>query len=139
MEISIQSDTNNPMLQRREISFVVLQESSTPPREELKKEICKKLNLDPDLTVLVEVRQEYGLRRSAGRVHSYKTKQQLEASEPRYLMERASKKAAKKEAAKGQEVPAQEKKEGKAEEKKEEKPKKEKEQKKAKDMADKVG
>ncbi len=125
MEISIQSDTNNPMLQRREISFVALQDSSTPPREEVKKEICKKLNLDPELTVLVAVRQEFGLKRSSGKVHTYKTKQQLEASEPKYLMARFAKKAAKKEAAATQEAPPQEKGE-KAEEKKEkpEKPKK---------------
>ena len=123
MEISIQSDANNPILQRREISFVALQDGSTPPRDEMKMEICKKLNLDPELTVLVEIKQEFGLKRSAGKVHTYKTKQQLEASEPKYLMARFAKRAAKKESAAAQEAPAPQKEEKAPA--KQEKPKKE--------------
>lgn len=91
MDISIQSDTNNRMLQRREIGFVAVQEAGTPRRDELKKEICKKLSLDPDSTILVEVNQEFGMRRSAGIVHSYKSKEQLMKAEPKYLTERLAK------------------------------------------------
>ncbi|HUC39050.1 MAG TPA: hypothetical protein VL944_02880 [Candidatus Acidoferrum sp.] len=108
MEVSILSDTNNAVMNRREISFSIVQDDRTTSKEEIKKEVCKKLGLSPDTTIVVEIKQEFGVRRSTGRAHSYKSKELLEKEEPKYLLERLAKK---------------EKKEAAPEEKKEEKPK----------------
>ncbi len=114
MEVSILSDTNNPMMDRREIAFSVVQDDRTSSKDEIKQELCKKMNLSPESTIIVEVKQEFGMKRSSGMAHSYKTKEQMERSEPRYLIARLTKKG-KKEAAPKEEPKKEEKKEEKKE------------------------
>ncbi len=95
MEVSILSDTNNAVANRREVAFSVIQESSTVSKEEIKKEVCKRLNLSPEATIVVEVKQEFGVKRSSGMLHSYKSKEDLERMEPKYLLARLTKKTKK--------------------------------------------
>jgi small subunit ribosomal protein S24e len=132
MEVSILSDTNNPVMNRREINFSVVQEGKTASREEIKTEICKKLNLSPDATIVTQIDQEFGVRRCSGTAHSYKSREILEKAEPRYLLARLTKRAKKGEAGaaapQGEKEAPKEAKEEKKEEKKEH-PKEAKEQK----------
>jgi ribosomal protein S24E len=90
--MSILSDEENKTLNRREIEFAVVQEASTESREEIKIELCKKLNLNPDCTVISTIHQEFGMRRSRGTAHSYKSKEEMGKTEPKYLIDRLSKK-----------------------------------------------
>ena len=109
MEVNIVSDRENKPLKRREIEFSVDQEGGTPKRDELTREVCKKLNLNPDSTVVVKVDQGFGRKRSTGIAHSYASREALEKTEPKHLLARISKKAGK------GEQKAEEKKEAKAE------------------------
>lgn len=126
MDVSILSDTNNPVVDRREVRFSVVEDDRTVSKEEVKKEICKQLNMSPDFTIIVEIKQEFGVRRSSGLAHSYKSKEALERAEPKYLIARLAKKNAKKEggaeaAAAPAEAPKEEKKKEKKEHKEEKK------------------
>lgn len=89
------SDKENRLLKRREIEFSVEQEAGTPEREELTKEICKKLSLSPDSTVVVRVDQGFGRKKSTGVVHSYESRELLEKTEPKHLLARIGKKSVK--------------------------------------------
>ncbi len=136
MEINILSDNDNKNVGRREISFSAVQDDKTASKEQIKQELCKRLNLNPDSTIITEIKQEFGMRRSTGIVHSYGSKEQLEKAEPGYLIKRLSKGEKKEGAEQKEEKPKeakgkQEKMAGKKEEKsekkeaKEEKPKEE--------------
>lgn len=127
MELSILSDSNDPNTGRRDIAFSVVQDDKTSSREEVKGELCKRLNISPDTTIITDIKQEFGVRRSMGTAHSYGTKEQLERSEPKYLLERLSKRAKKQqEGTPPKEGPKQEKKEDAKEEKQKEKAKEKK-------------
>ena len=119
MEVTVVSDSNNAMLGRREITFSVAQDDRTVSKEELKKELCKKLNLAPELTVITRIDQRFGARQSRGAAHSYKSKEDLERMEPRHIIARLTKKEKKGEggeASQRAQEPAAEKKEGKKKE-----------------------
>lgn len=116
MELVITSENDNKLLNRKEIRFSVQQEGATLKKEEITKEICKKLNLSPEATIVVKIDQGFGKKESSGIAHSYKDKEALKKYEPEHLLKRISKKAG---GAEGAEEPKQE-------EAKEEKPKKEK-------------
>ncbi len=92
MEVSILSDKSNPNTKRREISFAVVQDDKTASRDEVKRELCKRLSLDPETTIITQMKQEFGMRRSTGVAHSYASKEQIASAEPKYLIERLSKK-----------------------------------------------
>ncbi len=95
MDINILSDVENKTLNRREIEFAVVQDASTERSDNIKVELCKKLNLNPDCTLISKIHQEFGMRRSRGFAHSYKSKEEMANAEPKYLLERLSKKSKK--------------------------------------------
>lgn len=95
MELKIVSSNDNKLMSRKEIRFSVDQDGSTASRDMLTKEICKKLNLNPDFTIIVRIDQGFGKKESTGTAHSYDSKEMLEKYEPKHLLTRIGKKAAK--------------------------------------------
>lgn len=95
MELKIISNEENHFLKRKEIKFSVEQDGSTVSRAEITKEICKKLNLSPDATIVVRIDQGFGSKESAGIAHSYQSKELLGKSEPKHILARSGKKAEK--------------------------------------------
>jgi ribosomal protein S24E len=91
MELKINSNQENRLLNRREIMFSVEQDGSTPSKVELVKEICKKLNLSPDSTIIVRVDQGFGRKESSGVAHSYSDRKLMEKSEPKHITARSGK------------------------------------------------
>lgn len=109
MEVKIISNNENKLLNRREISFVVEEQTKTANKEEILKEVCKKLSLNPEATIVIKVNQGFGKKESSGVVHSYDKKETLKKYEPEYMLTRLEKKAAKSGAAKeGAAEPAKE-------------------------------
>ena len=107
MDVKIEKNTDNKLFGRKEIVFSTSYKGKTPTQEEVKEEICKKLSLSPDLTVVVKISPLFGNSAASVLVHSYASKEAMSV-EKKYLFERITKKAAK--AAKG----AEQKVEGKA-------------------------
>ncbi len=83
MELKILSNNENKLLKRKEISFSVVQDGGTVNKAELSKELCKKLNLHPESTIITRIDQGYGMKGSTGIAHAYQTKEMLEKYEPR--------------------------------------------------------
>ncbi len=118
MELEIIKDRKNDVVGRREIDFYVMQESRTPSIGEVKVEICKKLNLSPDSTVITNLSQSFGARQSRGSARSYPSVEAMKRFEKGFLFNRIEKKAKK---ASGGAAPKAEKKEEKKAEKEEKK------------------
>lgn len=121
MELEVINDIKNSVVGRREIEFYIMQDDKTPSIDEVKREICKKLNLSPDSTIVINIGQAFGTRRSKAIAHNYPNAESLKKFEHEYFFERAAKKL-KKAAGKASgeaEAPKEEKKEAKKEEKKE--------------------
>ncbi|MGC8675927.1 MAG: 30S ribosomal protein S24e [Candidatus Micrarchaeia archaeon] len=91
IDISVTSDKPNKLLKRRELECSASYDGSTVSRAELKNELVHKLALNPDLTVIVSIRQEYGLKRSKAVVHVYDTKEAMGIAQ-KHLLERGVKK-----------------------------------------------
>ncbi|MDE1810860.1 MAG: 30S ribosomal protein S24e [Candidatus Micrarchaeota archaeon] len=121
MELKIVSEKDNPLLKRKEISFSIEHEASTLSKAEVLKEVSKKLNLNPEFTIVITVAQRFGSKSSAGVAHSYASKEDLMKQEKRYVLKRAGMATEeKKEAPKKEAAPEKEEKPAKKEEKAEE-------------------
>ena len=95
MELRIISNNENKMLSRKEIRFSVMQDGGTVSRAELAKELCKKLNLHPESTIITRIDQGFGMRESTGMAHAYQTKDALEKYEPKKILARIAKRSRK--------------------------------------------
>ena len=91
MELKIMNDTENSMLKRRELEFYITGYDATNSKADAKRELCKKLNLSPDNTIIVSLNQEFGMKRSVGIAHSYSSAAELERVEPKFIIERMKK------------------------------------------------
>ena len=126
MDVEIISSKDNKLLDRKEINAVVHFEGATPNRKELREHVSTKVGLNPDLTVLSSVVNEFGLKQVRVLAHSYKNLEKLMEVEPEYLRKRDGVGLPKEE--KPAEAPKEEepkKEEKKPEKKEEEKPKEE--------------
>ncbi|MDE1850407.1 MAG: 30S ribosomal protein S24e [Candidatus Micrarchaeota archaeon] len=94
MDIKINKETENKLLNRKEIVFTVSSKGKTPDKEDLKVQVCKKLNLSPDLTVVVKIDSLYGSSENQVLVHNYATKEAM-GIEKKYLFARVAKKGEK--------------------------------------------
>ncbi len=90
MELKITTDNENKLLGRREITATATYTATTPKRDEVKEELCKKLGLDPGLVEIREIHQQYGLRLSDITAYSYSSKAAMER-----LVKKRGKKGAK--------------------------------------------
>jgi len=97
MEMRITSDKENKLFNRREISITVEYDKGTPKKEDLARELCKKFNLSPDSTIIVNMEQGFGRKESTALAYSYKSKELLERYEPKHLLARLAKKKGKEE------------------------------------------
>lgn len=77
MELKISNERENKLLGRREIEAVVTYAGKTPAKDEIKVELCKKLNLNPDTTMIMNVRQEYGTMVSDVVAYAYSDKESM--------------------------------------------------------------
>jgi len=87
MELSIISNKENRTIGRKEIAFSVFADSGVK-RDDVKAELCKKLNASPTSTIIVRIDSSFGSKMSTGTAHSYENEATLKKYESRRLLER---------------------------------------------------
>ncbi len=95
MDIKVISQNENKLLHRKEISFTITGFESTPSKADVHRELCKKLSLLPDSTIITNLKQEFGMKECGGTAHSYESKEAMSA-EPGYSIKRMEKSLGKK-------------------------------------------
>ncbi len=90
MEIKITKQNENRLLHRKEIEFAIAGFESTPSKAEVHRELCKKLSLMPDTTIIANLKQEFGMKECTGTAHAYDSKEAMSA-EPEYSRKRMEK------------------------------------------------
>jgi ribosomal protein S24E len=132
MDIEILKEKDMQLLSRKRVSAMIQSEGPTPSRLDLKKQLAKKLNKDPELVILKHIYPKYGKSDVKVIAHVYDNKEELEKFELKKLVEKHKEPEVKKEEAPApaekkpaEEAPAAEEKPAE-EEKKEEAPAEEK-------------
>ncbi len=77
MELKIISDKTNKMFARREVGFEADYSGKTLTKEEVKEAVCKKLGLNPSLSIVIKVEQVFGRQHCSGLVHSYENENDM--------------------------------------------------------------
>ena len=96
MELTIKKETENPVLERKEIIFEASSEK-TLSREEARKKLAALKNVNETNIVIKSIKQKFGQHVCYGEAHVYKSSDALKRLEPKYLRERRLKKKVKKE------------------------------------------
>ncbi len=90
MKIEITNKVENPLFDRTEVSFEILQDGPTPSRAEVVKELASMMKADVENVVLHSIIQPFGMKKSFGKARIYKSKEAM-SIEPKHILERTKK------------------------------------------------
>jgi small subunit ribosomal protein S24e len=89
MEIEIQSKTDNLLLGRTEVHFVILHEGEgTPKRDLVKSELAEKLNAKKETIMIDFMRSSFGARKTVGYAKIYKSIEDAKIGEADPILKR---------------------------------------------------
>ena len=71
MEITILSETSNPLLHRVDVSFLIDHADSTPNRIEVRDNLAARLNKNTDEVIIRKLRTQFGTRKTIGDAKVY--------------------------------------------------------------------
>ena len=74
MELRIVEKKENKLLKRAEISFELGFDKAVPARKEVRDALSTSLGANPELIVIVKIKNRYGTRSAKGMAHAYKDK-----------------------------------------------------------------
>ncbi len=100
MEISIVEERENAVLKRKEVRFKVEFEGATPSRKDVKEKLCHQLKAKPELVIVDELGQRYGLNEASGYAKIYSDADALKVELKHNIRRDKGEKAEKKEKAK---------------------------------------
>ncbi len=101
MEIKVLSDNEEKLFNRRNIIFSIVSSDKTASKAEALVELCKKLNLKPNATVITSIEQGFGLKVSTAHAHAYHDAGNIKRFESKRLLERMERKGKTKEEGEG--------------------------------------
>jgi len=125
MEIEIQSQTNNPLLNRTEVKFLIHHENDgTPKRDLIRDELAEKLKAKKEHIIINYLKSGFGVTQTRGYAKIYKSIDTMKAIEEEHILVRNAviQKQKKKEEKPEKEQPKQKSTEEKKEEQPPEKP-----------------
>jgi small subunit ribosomal protein S24e len=88
MEFKITKQEKNALFEREEVTFTATGTAATPTREEVKKLVSAKTGNMPNNIAIISINSEFGKNVARGIVHIYKSKEDLEKREPKYIVKR---------------------------------------------------
>ena len=92
MEVKIVSKKENPLLQRKEIEFIVDHgpKGKTPDRLDLKRSVAAELKISDSLVFIKKTKTMTGTNRAIGVANAYENVEQAKLVEPEYILKRNS-------------------------------------------------
>lgn len=88
METTITSDTNNVLLNRRELEFTIVFNGATPSRKMVHAKLAAMLNTQKDLLVIGSLHNRFGLTQITGDARLYSSPEDVKKLEPDYILKR---------------------------------------------------
>ncbi len=88
MEINIIKDWDNPLLDRKEITFNISHTGETPSRDEIKNKLVAQLNSRHELVIVDKIRTEYGTQNTSGYAKIYSNVERANEIENKYVLKR---------------------------------------------------
>lgn len=87
MKMRVISTRLNPLLDRREIYFEIV-DDSTPSRDRVRKELAAHLKVDLERVWIRKLETQTGTHRTIGRAHVYEKGSRALLIEPKYIINR---------------------------------------------------
>jgi small subunit ribosomal protein S24e len=90
MKIEIITETENPLLKRKEVHFRVNHDQlgSTPPRLEIRRAVADALKTEVDLVFVKKSETKTGMNTAFGVANVYSSAEQARQIEPSYIVKR---------------------------------------------------
>ncbi len=86
MNLEIIGDRMNSLLNRREIEAVVIYESRTPTREEVREEVARKYNMEKERIIVEKMESLFGAKKARAHIHIYSSAEYAKKYERKHIL-----------------------------------------------------
>ena len=95
MDIQVIKEKNNPLLNRREVTFKIFHEEATPSRQSVVDKLAATMNSRQGQVIVDSLKTEFGKRETIGYAKIYETAERAKEIERAHITERNAPKEAK--------------------------------------------
>ena len=88
MNLEIIEDRKNPLLGRREIEVIIIYESGTPKREEVREEIAKRYNVEKERVIIEKMESLFGAKKARVHIHIYDSAEYAKMYERKHILKK---------------------------------------------------
>jgi len=88
MNIEVIEDRVNPLLSRREVEVIIIYESGTPKREEVREEVAKKYNVEKERVIVEKMESLFGARKARAHIHIYDSIEYAKKYERKHILKK---------------------------------------------------
>ncbi|MEM3897115.1 MAG: 30S ribosomal protein S24e [Nitrososphaerota archaeon] len=88
MNIEVIEDRVNPLLSRREVEAIIIYESGTPKREEVREEVAKKYNVEKERVIIEKMESLFGARKARTHIHIYDSIEYAKKYERKHILKK---------------------------------------------------
>ncbi len=88
MKLEILQERNNPLLRRKELDALIIYESSTPKRDDVRKAVAEKYGVDAERVIVEKMESLFGTRSARAHIHVYDTVEDAKRYERKHILKR---------------------------------------------------
>ena len=88
MNIEVIEDRVNPLLSRREVEAIIIYESGTPKREEVREEVAKKYNVEKERVIVEKMESLFGAKKARAHIHIYDSIEYAKKYERKHILKK---------------------------------------------------
>lgn len=88
MNIEVIEERANPLLNRKEIEAVIVYESGTPRRDEVREEVAKRYNVEKERVIIEKMESLFGANKARAHIHIYDSVEYARRYERRHVLRR---------------------------------------------------
>jgi len=88
MNIEVIQDRKNPLLNRRELDILVIYESGTPKRDEVREELSKKYGVEKERIIIEKMESLFGANKAKAHIHIYDSIEHAKMYERKHILRR---------------------------------------------------
>jgi small subunit ribosomal protein S24e len=88
MNLEIIEDRKNPLLGRREIEAIIIYESGTPKRDEVREEVAKRYNVEKERVIIEKMESLFGTKKARAHIHIYDSAGYVKMYERKHILKK---------------------------------------------------
>ncbi|MCD6235997.1 MAG: 30S ribosomal protein S24e [Thaumarchaeota archaeon] len=88
MKLEVKDERKNPLLSRHELDALIIYDSATPKRDEVRKLVAEKYGVEVERVIVEKMESLFGTKTARAHIHIYDTVEDAKKYERKHILKR---------------------------------------------------